>query len=95
MLDTVSVVQPQLSGRFLEVSDQIFAVSRLLEASENHLGSWDVLLRGKKVLEQGVVVPDDARFLVGLGVGVTIGHTRLATKESRKVGSLFVSTTLW
>jgi hypothetical protein len=93
-LDTVSVVQVHLSGRFLQVSDQVFAVSRLLEASENHLGSWDVLLGGKKVLEQGVVVPDDTRFLVGLGVGVTISHTRLASKESREVGSLLVRTTL-
>lgn len=55
----------------------------------------NVLLGVLEVLEEGVFSPDDTTFLVGGRVRVAIGHTRLATEETVKVGSLLVCTTLF
>lgn len=49
-----------LGGGILQVRDQVRAVLRLLEASEDHLGARDVLLRVEEVLEQVLVAPSDA-----------------------------------
>ena len=59
----------------------------LLETGEGHLGAGDVLLGVLEVGEQGLVVPDDARLLVGLGVDVAGDGARLATKEAVERGA--------
>lgn len=74
-----------LGGGRLEVRDQIGALSGLLQAGEDHLGSGDVLLGVFQVLEQGVLVPRDALGLVGVGVGESGGLAGLAAHQTVQV----------
>jgi hypothetical protein len=74
----------RLFGLLLEEGDQVVAVLVLLEATEGHLGTGNVLLGVLEILElncvssvpttvshasyQSVLVPVDALLLVGVGV---------------------------
>jgi len=56
----IKVAKPvfkHLSGGLLEVLDEVLALLLLLDAGEDHLGTRDVLLGGKEVVEEGLVVP--------------------------------------
>lgn len=64
------------------VRNQVIAVLLLLETTESHLGTGDVLLGVLEVLEESLVVPLDALLLVGIGVGVTIDGTGLSAEEA-------------
>ena len=46
----------KITHSLLEVGDKVVPVLGLLETSERHLGSRNVLLRVLKVLEEGLVV---------------------------------------
>jgi len=70
----------------LEVADQVVAVIGLLQPSESHLGTGNVLLGVLEVLEQGVLVPINALLLVGIGVGVSLDLAGLASEESVESG---------
>lgn len=84
-----------LFGVLLEESDQIVAILALLETTESHLGSRDVLLGVFEVGEQSVLVPGNALGLVGVGVVVALNLTSLAAEESVKVRSNLVGTTFF
>jgi hypothetical protein len=58
----------RLFGLLSEEGDQVVTVLGLLETTESHLGSGNVLLGVLEVLEESVVVPLDALLLVGVGV---------------------------
>merc|ERR1719438_558323 len=77
------------AGR-VEVSNQVIPVLLLLEASEHHLGTGDVLLGVGEVDIQGVVSPCDALLNVGLGVGEPGGLCSLPPENTVEVGSLLV-----
>jgi len=78
----------------LEESDQVVPVLVLLETTESHLGSRDVLLGVLEVLEQGLVIPCDTLLLVCVGVGVALDLTGLTTEETVQVGTSLVGTAL-
>jgi len=63
-----SYYERRLFGLLSEEGDQVVTVLGLLETTESHLGSGNVLLGVLEVLEQSVVVPLDALLLVGVGV---------------------------
>jgi hypothetical protein len=58
----------RLFGLLSEEGDQVVTVLGLLETTESHLGSGNVLLGVLEVLEESVVVPLNALLLVGVGV---------------------------
>jgi len=58
----------QLSSSLLQVRDQVIPVLVLLQSTESHLGTWDVLLRVLEILEQSALIPGDSLLLVGVGV---------------------------
>jgi hypothetical protein len=62
--------------------NKVVAVLGLLQATEGHLGTGDVLLGVLEVLEESVVVPLNALLLVGIGVGVALDGTSLAAPEA-------------
>jgi len=84
----------RLFGLLLEELDQVVAVLGLLETTEGHLGTRNVLLGVLEVLEQGVLVPSDALLLVGIGVGVTVDLTGLTAEEAVEHGANLVALTL-
>ena len=67
------------------------ATTRMLHAvnCETHL------LGILQIFKQGVVTPGDSRLLVGCRIRVTIGLTRLASKETVQIRSLLVSSTFF
>lgn len=84
----------RLFGLLLEERDEVVAVLRLLETTESHLGTGDVLLGVLEVLEESVLVPGDALLLVGVGVGVAVDLSGLAAEETVKHGADLVALTL-
>lgn len=64
----------------------------LLQATESHLGTGNVLLGVLEVLKESVLVPDDTLLLVGVGVGEALGLARLAAKQTVEVRSDLVLT---
>lgn len=82
-----------LSGRVLEEGNEVVSVLGLLETSEGHLGTGNVLLWVLEVIEESVLGPMDTSTLVGVGVGVALGVSRLTAKNTVEVGSDFVGTT--
>ena len=82
-----------LCGGRLKVGNEILSLVLLLDTSENHLGSRNVLLRSQKVLEESILVPGDSLLHVGIGISVSLSLTSLAAKESVKVRSLLVGLT--
>lgn len=77
----------RLRGRLPEEGDHVGALLRLLEAGEGHLGARDVLLRVLEVVEERVVVPDDALIPVGLCVRVALDRAGRAAEEAVQVGA--------
>ena len=82
----------RLGGGALEVGDEVVPLSRLLEPSEHHLGSRDVLLGVLQVGEKGVFSPLDALVDVGLRIRVSLSLAGLTTEEAVQVGALLMST---
>lgn len=78
----------------INLRDQVIAILVLLEATKGHLGAGNVLLGVLKVFKQGLVVPDNALVLVGIGEGVAGGGTGLAAEEAVQVGADLVATVL-
>lgn len=62
--------------------NEVVPVLLLLETTEGHLGTGNVLLGVLEVLEEGLVVPGDALLLVGVGVGVAVDGASLAAEEA-------------
>jgi hypothetical protein len=91
---TLHAICSRLFGRVLEVGNEVVAVLGLLQATERHLGTGDVLLRVLEVLEKGVVVPLNTLLLVGIGVRVTVDGTGLAAPETVQSRSDLVATVL-
>merc|ERR1711934_524926 len=71
----------------LEVGHEVVALLLLLNASEGHLGALDVLLGVDEVLGKDLLIPGDARLLVGTGVVVPIHSAGLAAEETGQVGA--------
>lgn len=84
----------RLFGLLLEEGDEVVTVLGLLETTESHLGTRDVLLGVLEVLEEGVLVPGDALLLVGVGVGVALDLTGLTAEETVKHGTDLVALAL-
>ena len=74
--------------------DQVVPVLGLLETTEGHLGTRDVLLGVLKVLEESVVVPLNTLLLVGIGVSVTLDVTRLSAEKAVESRSNLVAAVL-
>lgn len=70
------------SIEYKNLRNKVVAVLGLLQATEGHLGTGDVLLGVLEVLEESVVVPLNALLLVGIGVGVALDGTSLAAPEA-------------
>ena len=77
-----------------DLRDKVVPVLLLLETTEGHLGTRNVLLGVLEVLEEGLVVPLDALLLVGIGVGVTLDGAGLAAPKTVKSGTDLVATVL-
>lgn len=84
----------RLFGLLLKEGDEVVAVLGLLEATEGHLGTGNVLLGVLEVLEQCVLVPGDALLLVGVGVRVAVDLAGLAAEEAMEHGADLVALTL-
>jgi hypothetical protein len=80
------------SGRYSR--DEVVSVLLLLETTESHLGSGNVLLGVLKVVKERLLVPCDTLLLVGVGVGETLDLTGLAAKETVQSRADLVSLTL-
>lgn len=87
-------IAAHLFGSVGEVGNEILAVLLLLQATESHLGSGDVLLGVLEVSEEGVIVPGDALLLVGVGVGVAIDGSGLAAEKTVQGRTDLVGTAL-
>jgi len=61
-------VAMRLFGLLLEEGDQVVAILWLLETTEGHLSTGNVLLGVLEVLEKTVIFPDNTLLLVGVGV---------------------------
>jgi hypothetical protein len=83
-----------LGGGLLQVGNDILAILGLLEAGESHLCAWNVLLWVLQVLKQRILVPNDTLLLVGSSVAVAWLGTALAAKQTMKVWTDRVGTTL-
>lgn len=74
--------------------DEVVSVLLLLETTESHLGSGNVLLGVLEVVEQGLLFPGDTLLLVGVGVGETLNLTGLAAEETVQSRADLVALTL-
>ncbi|KAI6756299.1 hypothetical protein HG530_012035 [Fusarium avenaceum] len=74
--------------------NEVVAILGLLQATEGHLGTGNVLLGVLEVLEESVVVPLNALLLVGIGVGVAIDGTSLAAPKTVQGRADLVATVL-
>lgn len=81
-------------GAAHDVRDDVVPVLVLLETTEGHLGTRNVLLGVLEVLEESVLVPGDALLLVGIGVGVAVDGAGLAAEEAVESGADLVAATL-
>lgn len=82
-----------LSASILKVGNKVVSVLRLLKTTEGHLGTGNVLLGVLKVLEHGLLVPQDTLLLVGLSVSVTSSLTRESAENTVEVRTDLVGTT--
>jgi len=78
----------------LDESNEICSLLGLLETSEDHLGSGDVLLGIQQVSKQVLLVPLDTRLRVSLGVGVACDSSRWTANQTEQIGTLLVAFTL-
>jgi hypothetical protein len=83
-----------LFGSLGQEGDQVIAVLLLLQSTERHLGTGDVLLGVLEVVEQRLLVPGDALLLVGISVGKALNLTTLAAKETVQLRADLVALTL-
>jgi hypothetical protein len=92
------------------VRDQVISILLLLEASECHLSTGDVLLgvlevlelvesvairRGIVVTHKSILLPCDALCLVGVGVREALDLACLAPKETVEIGADLVASTFF
>ena len=82
-----------LGSGFLKVGDEVIPVLVLLQASEGHFCTRDVLFGVLKVFEESLLLPNDTLVDVGSGVAEAISLTGLASKDTMEVGSYFVGLT--
>ena len=83
-----------LGGR-LKVSNEVSTFLGFLQTSKNHFSTGDVFLGVFQIFKQGVLVPGDSLWFVGISVDVTCSLASFATKETIQVGaSLVFSTSL-
>jgi len=66
------------------------ALSLLLDASEDHFGSRNVLLGVLQVLHQGGIAPHNTFTLVGVRVRVALPLPGLASEQTPEVGAHLV-----
>ena len=71
-----------LLGAVFQIRDQIGSILRFLQAGENHLRPWNVLLRVQQVVVQRRLVPLDAFVFVRRGVGETFRGAGNATEKA-------------
>ena len=83
-----------LSSCVLQVGNDISTILLLLETSENHLCSWNVLLWIQKVLIEGILTPNNTLILVCLTVGVSFGLSSVSSKQTSQVWALLVTSSL-
>jgi len=67
---------------------------RLLKASESHLSPRNVLLRVLQILKERILLPDHALIPIGRRILVALNTAGFAAKETEKIGSKFVASTL-
>jgi len=78
----------------LQVRDDVVTILWLLESGKDHFVSLHELLWILEVVEDVVVVPQNAGLLVGARVRVSLHLSGLASVEAVEVGTLLVGTTL-
>ena len=71
-----------LLGAVFQIRDQIGSILRFLQAGENHLRPWNVLLRVQQVVVQRRLVPLDAFVFVRRRVGETLRGAGNATEKA-------------
>lgn len=76
-----------------QVSDQIVSVLGLLQTTESHLGTRDVLLGVLEIVGHGLLRPDDTLLLVGVGVREALYLTGLSAENAVQVGTDLVGAT--
>ena len=79
----------------LEVFNQISTLLCLLQTGEDHLSSWDILLRVQEVGKHVLLVPLDSRGLVSISISESSSFTSIATIDSEKVWTLLMNSTLY
>lgn len=79
----------------MQVSNQVVSVLGLLQTTESHLGTGDVLLGVFKVVRHVLFGPGNTLLLVGFGVRETFSLTRLSAEDTVQVRTNLVGTTLF
>lgn len=77
-----------------DLRNEVVALLLLLETTESHLGTGNVLLGVLEVGKERRLVPGDALLLVGVGVRVALDGTSLAAKEAVQGRADLVGTAL-
>lgn len=67
------------------MSNKVIPVLFLLQASEGHFCTRDVLLGVLEILKEGLLVPNNTLVHVGGGVGEAFSLASLTTKDTRSV----------
>jgi len=75
------------------VRDQVISVLLLLQTTESHFGTWNILLWVLEVLKEGGLVPNDTLLLVGICVLEASDLTGLTAEKAKQVRSDFVGST--
>ena len=75
------------------VSDQIVSVLCLLQTTESHLGTWDVLLWVFQVVGHSLSGPLNTCSLISISVRVTFNLTRVSREDTMKVWTNLVWST--
>jgi len=78
---------PRLLGSLLEVGDEVIPVLGLLQASERHLGTRDVLFRVLEILEECFLSPSHAFINISSSVREIFDLARLAAEQPVEVRS--------
>lgn len=85
--------QLSLLGGFLQVGDQVVSVLGLLQPTESHLGTRNVLLGILKVVRHGLLGPDYTLLLVGVSIREALSLTGLSAKDTVQIRTDLVGTT--
>lgn len=78
-----------------KISYQVCPFSLLLDSSEDHFCSRDVLLGILQILHQGILSPGDAFVLVGICVRESSSLTRLPPKQTMEIWSSLMLASLF